>query len=280
MQVIMMKRAYILLFFSCVAGLFILAGARALADGLDSIIPLTWVYRSGPPVQTEQTGSVQYAGYSLSHLRLPILMYHHIRDYPDQSDALAVSLSVPVDRFAEQLDFIQEQGYQTVVFADVLDGTVPPKAVMLTFDDGYDDFYTSAYPELEKRGMMAVLYLIGDRLGTGGYLTTSQVKEMVSHGIEVGSHTMSHPDLRDLENERLRREIEDSKSFLQDGLGTTVWSFCYPSGRYNDTVTAEVQEAGYRFAVTTHNGAVDFTQPLELARYRVGSATDIEAWLK
>ncbi len=265
-----------------VGALIVAAATVTFGCGLFSSVPLTWVSPDRQQAETQQdaTGPSDYADYSLSHLKLPILMYHHIRDVADQSDALAVSLSLPVSMFSEQLDFIEQQGYQTVTFADVLDGTVPSKAVMLTFDDGYDDIYTYAYPELKKRGMTAVLFLIGHDLDTGGYLTSDQVREMVQDGLEIASHTLSHPDLRDLDETRLQAELAGSKAFLEERFGVTVASFCYPSGRFSDDTVSAVRDAGYRFAVTTRNGEADFASPEELNRYRIGPTTTIGSLLK
>lgn len=211
--------------------------------------------------------------------KIPILMYHHIRDFNDPTDPIGENLSVSPINFARELDYIVSQGYKTITFDAVLANNVPAKPVILTFDDGYDNFYQFAYPELKKRGMVAVSYVITGKIG-GLYMTETQIKDVSANGFEIGSHTISHPDLSVISVEKARSEIFSSKQILENMIGKTVVSFCYPSGKYNAETIDLVKEAGYQYAVTTKSGTADFQSPFELKRFRMNKDTNIKNYLK
>lgn len=210
----------------------------------------------------------------------PILMYHHIRDFNNPTDQIGTNLSVSPAEFAKQLDLIKEKGYTTITFRDISAGNVPDKAVILTFDDGYANFYQNAYPELLRRGMKAVSYVIVNDIGKGDYLTDSQIVELSNSGVEIGSHTLSHPDLATATEAKSRREVFDSKSSLEKIIGKKIISLCYPSGKFTATTETLTKEAGYEFAVTTNSGITTFKDYFALNRYRVNNGTSIANWIK
>ena len=223
------------------------------------------------------TNNIQLTTYNYS---LPILMYHHIRDFNDPSDQIGTNLSVSPADFTKELDLIKERGYTTINFHDIESGNVPDKAIILTFDDGYENFYQNAYPELIKRGMKAVSYIIVNDIGGGDYMTESQIAEISNNGIEIGSHTLSHPDLAISSDTKARKEIFDSKTSLEKMTGKKVISLCYPSGKYTATTEALTKEAGYNFAVTTNGGITTFGDLYALNRHRVNNDTSIGSWIK
>ncbi|MDO8444339.1 MAG: polysaccharide deacetylase family protein [bacterium] len=223
-----------------------------------------------PPVEPPR---LTYTG------KIPILMYHYIRDYTDQGDPIGVGLSVSPAKFAAQLDYLKSKGYQTITFRDVEKNIVPAKSIILTFDDGYIDFYQNAYPELKKRQMTAVSYIVTGFNG-GRYMNNSQIKEIASYGIEIGSHTISHQNLATISLAKAKNEITDSQPILENITGKPVISFCYPAGKFNDAVVALVKNSGYKYATTTKNGLADFTDPLILSRYRIGPDTNIASLIK
>jgi len=223
-----------------------------------------------PPIEPPKT---TYSG------KIPILMYHYIRDYADQSDPIGVGLSVSPAKFAAQLDYLQLNDYKTITFLDVEKNNVPPKAIILTFDDGYIDFYQNAYPELKRRGMTAVSYIVTSFNG-GRYLDDSQIKEIADYGIEIGSHTISHLNLAMTSSVRAQKEINDSRPILERVIGKPIISFCYPTGKYSDSVVSTVKNAGYKYAATTKGGLADFTDPFRLYRYRMNSETNIASAIK
>ncbi|MCX6793364.1 MAG: polysaccharide deacetylase family protein [Candidatus Falkowbacteria bacterium] len=212
--------------------------------------------------------------------KIPILMYHYIRDYSDINDPLGINLSVAPKIFSEQLDTIKKLGYKTINFQDVVNNNLPAKPIILTFDDGYEDFYTAAFPELRKRHMKAVTYVIASTINLPRYMTLEQIKVLAKSNIEIGGHTWSHPDLRFVNNKKLTWEISSSKKYLEDTLKKPIISFAYPSGKYDNRTIKEVKGAGYKFAVTTQNGLTDMSRSLTLTRLRIQNKTNLESFLK
>lgn len=209
---------------------------------------------------------------------LPILMYHQI-------GRPARGLTVTPEDFAQQMDALVASGYTAVSLDTVLlamageQAALPPKAVVLTFDDGYDCFYRNANPILEERGLTATIFVITGMVGDPGYLSWEQITELVDQGYTVGCHTHMHPDLRLVSQDRLDREIADSKKALSEATGQDVLSFCYPAGEYNDRVLEAVRSAGFLGAVTTQPGTIDLgSHPYTLKRIRVDGRESLETF--
>jgi len=190
-------------------------------------------------------------------ITLPILMYHYIRQPPSmKADWLGYKLSVSPADFAAQVDFLWANGYHAVDLNDVRayfagKEPLPSKPVVITFDDGYADLFTTAFPILTEHHFKAVAYVVSGYVGWPGYLTSGQVLQLDHHGIEVASHTVDHSDLARSSAGSAMRELVDSKRWLEQLVGHPVLDFAYPSGKFSPQVVAEVQRAGYDTAVTT-----------------------------
>ena len=196
-----------------------------------------------------------------SSIRVPILMYHYIRVNPDPYDRLGFNLSVTPSDFAAQMDWLAQNGYHPITFDDLnayLGGArgLPSRPIILTFDDGYADFYYTALPVLRRHDFRAVAYVVSGFMGRPGYMSAAQVAEADHTGIEIGSHTVDHVNLTSQSAANLRYELAASRQSLELVLGHPVLSFCYPSGRFNPWVVNAVQSAGYRDATTTQWGSV------------------------
>lgn len=189
-----------------------------------------------------------------------VYMYHYIRSGVDKTkDALGYNLSInPVD-FEKQLQTLKNGGFQGVTVSNMVRGDASSKSIALSFDDGYSDFYTNAFPLLKKYGFTATVYVISSKDG-GQYLSWDQIKELSSAGIEIGSHTVNHKGLDKLSIEDQRYEIFQSKKDIEEHLGKTISSFCYPSGKYNQNTEQLVKEAGYENAVTTKGGGYNLNE--------------------
>lgn len=212
---------------------------------------------------------------------IPILMYHYIRDYSNPNDPVGENLSVSPSQFEEQINWLKVNGYQSV-FPDFFENPKPLalKPVILTFDDGYQDAYDSAFPLLQKYQMAGMFYLIVNKIGTPGYLTWNEILEMKKAGMSFGSHTLTHPDLRNLTNANLEKEMNESKEILEQKLGREITDFCYPSGKYNDEIMKIVQSDGYKTAVTTDSGIANLKDnPLLLKRLRISENTSFQTIL-
>ncbi|NJN16409.1 MAG: polysaccharide deacetylase family protein [Oscillochloris sp.] len=187
---------------------------------------------------------------------VPILMYHYVRYVDKGSDPLGFSLSVTPEQLTAQLDWLQRNGYETVRM-DVVGaciggaGPCPARAVALTFDDGYMDAYTTALPLLQRYGFTATFYIVSDFVGRPGYMGWNELAALRDAGMEIGAHSVSHPDLTTLDLNGLRDQVGRSRDVLAANLGIPIVSFCYPGGKFNDTVAAVTQESGFLSATTT-----------------------------
>jgi len=254
------------------------SGIKTLADIQEPTTMLTTA-----TIETEPVAKVDTEAKPVAETKaqtIPILMYHHIRDFNNAADTIGTNLSVSPADFAAQMDYIKSKGYNTATFADIQNGTLPEKPVILSFDDGYENFYQSAYPLLKERGMKSVSYIITGKMG-GDYMTEAQIKELSDGGFEIGAHTVSHPDLATATAERATREITESKATLEAVIGKKVISFCYPSGKYSQAVEDEVKNAGYFYATTTKGGIANIAgDSYALSRYRVNNGTNINKFFE
>jgi peptidoglycan/xylan/chitin deacetylase (PgdA/CDA1 family) len=122
---------------------------------------------------------------------------------------------------------------------------LPPRPVIISFDDGHLNNYTAAFPIMQKYGFTGVLYIVANYMGAEDYMNASQIKEMAAAGWEVGSHSVSHQDLTALEPARQRYEVVDSRAILEEALGVPVQTIAYPFGISNSGVIDYAIFAGY-----------------------------------
>jgi peptidoglycan/xylan/chitin deacetylase (PgdA/CDA1 family) len=175
----------------------------------------------------------------LSAARVPILMYHSVSDslFGKSHPYYQINCSPPV--FARQMRWLRQNGYRTMdltqMWTAMETGQDVSKTVVITFDDGYRDFYTDAFEAMRQCGFTATIFLATDRIQNTpvridgvDYLTWSEVAELHKAGIQFGSHTVSHPDLRSLNPEQIEYELGCSKETIEQKLGVAVESFSYP----------------------------------------------------
>ncbi len=190
-----------------------------------------------------------------------ILLYHSVAK--GQSFG---SYSLPVKSFEAQIAYLSRH-FKIVRLCDLehyIAANYQERIACVTFDDGCMDNYEVALPVLERFGVKATFFIVTGLLG--GYLSTSfgnvplmsshEICELVSLGHEVGAHSVSHTKLTQVPIEHAIREIRESKHFLEDLVGKEVISFAYPRGAWNETLKEEVQQQGFRYAVTTQEGLV------------------------
>ena len=199
-----------------------------------------------------------------------VLMYHLILEEPYSS--LTDLFVRPSDFEAQIVDMINH-GYQ-FMFADEYHLTDVPTAI-ITFDDGYEDNYTEAFPILKKYGVKATVFMITDAIDHVGYLTTEQIKEMSDSGlVRFGSHTHNHLEVDSLDSSSLINQLETSKQRIMEITGQSeVNAFCYPAGSYDENSMSVVSEF-YTFAYTTEspNKTTQF-KDMNIPRYRVKRST-------
>jgi len=186
---------------------------------------------------------------------VPILNYHQINDTAQNA------LTVNTEQFETQMKYLAEQGYHSITPSEMLDAwengsELPEKPVIITFDDGYVDNYSNAFPILQKYNLKATIFLIPDYVNVyPNYLTWAQAAEMQRSGlIHFGSHTMNHSVLTELSQTELRRQLVDSKQAIEWHLKQPVTFIAYPCGAYNQQVIERTNDAGYRAAFTVNYG--------------------------
>lgn len=195
-------------------------------------------------------------------VKVPILMYHYIRSGVPVTEELSYNLSVSPEVLDQQLSFLASNGYQTISLNDLYDSLenaipLPPKSVILTFDDGYRDFYTSAFPLLKKYNLRAVVFYIVGYFNYPGYMTWNMLAEIHNSGlVDIESHTLGHPMLTKIDYIEAKREVVDSKKILEQKLNKKVKYFAYPYGDYDQGVVNLVKEVGYNLAFGTVPGSV------------------------
>ena len=218
-----------------------------------------------------------------SGVQVPILMYHHIATPDDPKNVRASRLAVPPAQLDEQLAYLQRSGYTTISLDDMeaaLHGSamLPAHPVILTFDDGYQDFYTAAYPLLQHYHDRATVYIVTGWVGKPGYMTWAELEELAASPlITIGAHTQTHPHLAKHSPARVRDELQGCKAALEGHLHVAVHHLAYPSGSYNKQVIALARASGYDTAVTVHYGIRERADKLlELPRVFVEGGAPLE----
>jgi len=218
-------------------------------------------------------------------VRLTVLMYHHVGSAPVGAQGWVRDLYVPTARFAHDLGRLREHGCCVMTMTQALwliaEDRLPARAVVLTFDDGYLDNYTLAAPLLRQYSVAGTFSVVVSKIGDGKHMTRAQLGELAAAGHEIGCHSLTHPDLRRVNDERLEREVAGAKGDLEAALGRPVLTYCYPDGKYDARTVRAVEAAGYRAALATGlpAGHFDTGQPFAIGRYRVTPRKQIPAAL-
>lgn len=211
------------------------------------------------------------------NFHLPILMYHYVEHVQDEGDTIRQSLNTSPETLTSQIKTLQQANYTFLTAsqtAHIINGTIPlpEKAVLLTFDDAYEDFYTDVLPILKRYQIPATVYVITQFLDRPNYMTSQQLTAVRNSGlVEIGAHSQHHYDLPYISPTKATQEISGSKIDLEKKLAIPVYSFAYPSGRYNQEIITLTQDAGYTNAVSTDLGTEQTLNRLfNLYRLRTG----------
>ena len=202
-----------------------------------------------PTVTISPTPTPTWVAQGPDAVVVPILLYHRIGVSPIDSQYY-----VPPEKFEAQMKLLRDWEY-TVIPIELLvkaikeGAELPPRPVIITFDDGDISVYETAFPVMQKYGLTGVTYIVGNYMGTDGYMTAVQIKALAAAGWEVGSHSRSHRDLRQLQPEIQRVEIVDARKELQKATGASVDTFAYPFGFMGNTAGSYVHAAGYTAAM-------------------------------
>lgn len=210
---------------------------------------------------------------------IPVLMYHSIKTLPGNS------LGVPVKQFSEEMLWLRKQSYHSISTDELYQALVnkapvPEKPILLTFDDGYRDNYMSAWPILRENGFRATFFIITNSVGHE-MMNWNQLNDLVKHGNSIGNHTVHHLDLATLTRKQQESELNGSKQDLENHLGISVQSLCFPSGKYNKTTLELMQKLDYKLGFTTKPGRVHLGDDfLTLKRERIYGGMPLSSFQK
>lgn len=202
-------------------------------------------------------------------------MYHHIAAPPPRAGAIRRDLSVTPVAFEAQLRYLVRAGYHPILLRDLiahlnLGAPLPSKPIILTFDDGYKDQYTNAYPLLKRYGFVGTFFIVTGFIGQQEYLSWEEIEVMSAEGMEMEAHGHTHPDLRGRPTSYIVWQVLGAKEALEARTGQPVRFFSYPSGKYDQRVMRVLHSAHYWGAVTVRQGTRQSSlRPFELQRIRV-----------
>lgn len=219
---------------------------------------------SASPSVKSATSSAQTAVQNWGRsVMVPILMYHYIGLNPNPADKLRDDLSVHPDIFDDQMSVLKAHGYSPItletLYAAIKGQTaLPAKPIILTFDDGYVDFYVNAFPILRKYGFHAVSFIPTGLMDQAYYLHWNQIKEMDATGlVAFEPHSVTHANLASLGQAELMNQLTESKQVLESHLGKHTEFMAYPYGVSNSYVWEAARKAGYLGSVGTWYGTTE-----------------------
>jgi peptidoglycan/xylan/chitin deacetylase (PgdA/CDA1 family)/subtilisin-like proprotein convertase family protein len=243
------------------------------------VYDVQWELIGGPGGYDAVTRNAALSVQSPVSVRVPILMYHHINDGP-QVDGVAPAM------LRAEIEALQAYGYTPVTLQELMDfragaATPPAKPVLLTFDDGYADLYTAAFPILSdptiRAKATAFIFTAGVETDPA-IVTWPQLRAMDTSGlVEVESHTVSHRHLTQLTTSQLTAELVNSKAALESHLGKETRYLCYPYGDYNATVLQAAWSAGYAGGTAAWGGVEPTSaNKFALSRVAIVRATSVD----
>lgn len=190
---------------------------------------------------------------------IPVLMYHCISKGNNY-------LFVPPEQFENQLVSLQKSGYTTITATELLSswekGTIlPKKPVLLTFDDGYEDNFTNAFPILKKHHAKATIFIVTGAVDRPNYLSWEQLREMNKSGlVDLESHTVHHHNTRLISDEYFRTELVESKRALESHLNKKIVIFAFPYGESKRSSAMILKQTGYHIAFSTTKGLAHYPE--------------------
>ncbi|MFF2853859.1 polysaccharide deacetylase family protein [Peribacillus sp. NPDC058002] len=268
----------ILILPGCSQGIVEGIGIKTAAPIAEDDIEMVEAAENGTETGQDLDGQIDTGDWIMakSAVRLPILMYHSISE--------GNGLRVPIEEFRAQMAWLRENGYYTLspeeAYLVLTENRMPSeKCVWLTFDDGYTDNYTEAFPILKENDMKATVFMIGKSIDKGHHLTEDQMLVMSRNGISIESHTINHLELNRMTAVQQEAEMVQSKELFDRKLDQDTTVLSYPVGRYNEESLALSEEAGYKMAVTTEPGGASRDQGMHaLHRVRISPGLSVDGF--
>ncbi len=222
--------------------------------------------------------------HSGRQIRVPILTYHYIGNNPNPQDKARDALQVTPDKFESQMKYLSENGYNPItldtLYAALKGGELPSKSVVLTFDDGYIDFYHNAFPVLKRYGFRSIVFIPTGLVGGSYYMSWDQIKEIdASNLVAFESHSVNHVNLVSIPVDQLKYQLEESKRVLEQQLGKSINFFAYPYGLSDETTWKAVENAGFLGGVGTWYGnIVSEGVAFDMPRIKISGEMDLAAF--
>lgn len=209
---------------------------------------------------------------------VPVLYYHSVDQNADNE------VTITPEMLEKQLKYINDNKFTTITIRELYDylknnKPIPEKSIVITFDDGYMNNYTEAFPILKALNMKATIFCVGNSLDGSYYLSHEAIKEMSDYGIDIESHTVNHVHLDTLSYDEQLLEMKKSKEILENITGKEVSSIAYPFGDYNTDTVKAAKQAGYSLGFTTNLGLSDRSDDIfELDRIYISSNYDMNTF--
>ncbi|MCM8786157.1 MAG: polysaccharide deacetylase family protein [Candidatus Omnitrophica bacterium] len=184
-----------------------------------------------------------------------ILAYHRINPWYKKDP-----LTVNPENFEKQINYLLKRGFKNFSFGE---NYIKNKTLLITFDDGFYDNFLFGLPLFKKLKIKPIIFIIVNYISTDKiwnrykdyekdrFLKWEEIREIIKEGVEIGSHTLSHPHLTEIDEEKAKEEIYSSKKIIEDKIGGEVKFFCYPYGEFNEKIIEFVKIAGYKYAFVT-----------------------------
>jgi peptidoglycan/xylan/chitin deacetylase (PgdA/CDA1 family) len=243
------------------------------------------------------------------NLQIPVIMYHHIDTLEGvpKTDSIGIGLRVSPTIFDLQMQYLINNNYQTILSKDLLQfqkglKDLPKKPIILTFDDGYKNNFTKAYPILKKYNLVGEFAIITEVVNTSEYMSWNEIRELVKNGMGISSHTRLHCTLAtkdpkakgqflpspvvsnsnntncsnlnfagQLNTSQIKGELLESKDKLENELQTNIEAIVYPFGHYNQEVINIAKEVGYTYGYSVEAQSeeiISLEKPFQIPRYR------------
>lgn len=232
------------------------------------------VYKENWAVKKEDTGILLDNGSKT--VRVPVLNYHCI----DNNIFGVKDMFVSVENFEKQMKFLKSKGYNTITFEDLgrIGSIKLKRPIMITFDDGYKDNYTNAYPILKKYKLRATIFLITSMLGRKNYLNAEELHKMADV-MDIESHTVHHKYLTRLTDEEIEYEVKNSQAYLEKLLNKNITALAYPYGSYDGKVISVIKKY-YKYGLATGYGRLHGIRErnYEIKRIGISNRTDIRSF--
>lgn len=222
-------------------------------------------------------------------MSIPILMYHEVVDErPSEYLLKKVQSSYLVSRykFKEQIAYLKESGFYTISLHEAINvlenrKKIAEKAIVITFDDGFEGNYYHALPILKEYDFTATFFIAAGLVGKSNMLSWDQICEMNKEGMSMQSHTVTHPLLSTKRGKEVKYELMESKLIIEKAIGSSVNFLSYPNGDYNSEVIVNLRNLGYRAACSSKFGLNNTgTDAFELKRIKISSSYTLEDFKK